>query len=100
MTDSVEDYLKDKMLKDGSVHITLIDPEKVTPQSASAIARDAESCGTAAIMIGGSTFVLTNHLDLVVEAVKKTVKIPTILFIIILPCIILTDSKYIKLLPL
>ncbi len=77
---SVEGYLKDKILEDGSIHITLIDPEKVSPHSASAIAHDAESCGTAAIMIGGSTFVLTNHLDLVVEAVKRTVKIPTILF--------------------
>jgi phosphoglycerol geranylgeranyltransferase len=80
MTNSVEEYLKDKILEDGSIHITLIDPEKVTPQSASAIARDAESCGTAAIMIGGSTLVLTNHLDLIVNAVKRTVKTPTILF--------------------
>lgn len=80
MINSVEEYLKDKILEDGSIHITLIDPEKVTPQSASAIARDAESCGTAAIMIGGSTLVLTNHLNSVVETVKRTVKIPTILF--------------------
>ena len=80
MTSSVEEYLKDKMLEDGSIHITLIDPEKVTPRSASAIACDAESCGTAAIMIGGSTFVLTNHLDSVVKAVKRNVKIPIILF--------------------
>jgi phosphoglycerol geranylgeranyltransferase len=80
MTDGVEEYLKDKILEDGSIHITLIDPEKVTPQSASTIARDAESCGTVAIMIGGSTFVLTNHLDNVVKAVKGTVKIPIILF--------------------
>jgi len=77
---SVEEYLRDKILEDGSIHITLIDPEKVTPQSASIIARDAESCGTAAIMIGGSTFVLTDHLDNVVKAVKRTVKIPIILF--------------------
>jgi len=80
MPDSVEEYLKDKILEDGAIHITLVDPEKVTPQSASAIARDAESCGTAAIMIGGSTLVLTNQLDLIVEAVKRTAKTPTILF--------------------
>lgn len=80
MIGGVEKYLKDKILKNGSVHITLIDPEKVTPQTASVVARDAESCGTTAIMIGGSTFVLTNHLDLVVEAIKGTVKIPLILF--------------------
>jgi len=80
MIGKVEEYLKDKILANGSIHITLIDPEKVTPESASAIARDAESCGTAAIMVGGSTFVLTNHLDRVVKAVKRTVKIPIILF--------------------
>jgi len=80
MIGKVEEYLKNKILKEGSIHITLIDPEKVTSDSASRIARDAESCGTAAIMIGGSTFILTNHLDRVVEAVKGTVKIPIILF--------------------
>ena len=80
MIGRVEEYLKDKILKDGSIHITLIDPEKATPESASATASDAESFGTAAIMIGGSTFTLTNHLDIVVKAVKRTVKIPIILF--------------------
>jgi phosphoglycerol geranylgeranyltransferase len=80
MVNNVEKYLKDKILEEGSIHITLIDPEKVTPQSASAVAHDAESCGTTAIMVGGSTFVLTNHLDSVIKAIKRTVKIPIILF--------------------
>jgi len=80
MTGKVEEYLKNKILEDGFIHITLIDPEKATPHSASATACDAESCGTAAIMIGGSTFTLTNHLDRVVNAVKRTVKTPIILF--------------------
>jgi phosphoglycerol geranylgeranyltransferase len=35
---------------------------------------------TSAIMIGGSTFVSAAHLDDVVKAVKRTVKIPIILF--------------------
>jgi len=80
MINSVEKYLNDQILEEGSIHVTLIDPEKVTPQSASAVAHDAESCGTTAIMIGGSTFVLTNHLDRVIKAIKRTVKIPIILF--------------------
>jgi len=80
MLGKVEDYLKDKISTNGSIHITLIDPEKVTPQSASTTARDAESWGTSAIMIGGSTFTLTNHLDRVVKAVKRTVKAPIVLF--------------------
>jgi phosphoglycerol geranylgeranyltransferase len=80
MIGKVEKHLLERIQKDGAIHITLIDPEKVTPQSASRIAREAESCKSAAIMIGGSTLVLTDHLDSVVKAVKEAVKIPVILF--------------------
>jgi len=76
----VERYLLDKIREDGAVHITLVDPEKVTPQLASHTAQVAESCETAAIMVGGSTLVSTSHLDNVVKAIKRTVKIPVILF--------------------
>ncbi|MGQ9459954.1 MAG: geranylgeranylglyceryl/heptaprenylglyceryl phosphate synthase [Candidatus Bathyarchaeaceae archaeon] len=80
MVRQVEKYLLDKIKQDGAVHITLVDPEKVTPSSASHIVREAEFCQTAAIMVGGSTFVSTSHLDSVVKAIKKTVDIPVILF--------------------
>lgn len=80
MIGKVETHLLERIQKDGAIHITLIDPEKVTPQSASRIAREAESCKSAAIMIGGSTLVLTDHLDSVVKAVKEAVNIPVILF--------------------
>ena len=76
----VERYLLDKIQEDGAIHITLIDPEKTTPQSASRIAEEAEACETAAIMVGGSTFVSTSDLDKTVKAVKKAVEIPVILF--------------------
>lgn len=75
-----ERYLLDRIEKDGAVHITLVDPERVTSQEASQISREAESCQTAAIMVGGSTFVSSSHLDMVVKAIKKNVKIPVILF--------------------
>jgi len=80
MIGKVEKHLLERIQKDGAIHLTLIDPEKVTPQSASRIAREAESCQTAGIMIGGSTLVLTDHLDRVVKAVKDAVNIPVILF--------------------
>jgi len=76
----VERYLLDKIRENGAAHITLIDPEKVTSQLASRTAQVAESCETAAIMVGGSTFISTSHLDNVVKAIKRTVKIPVILF--------------------
>jgi len=80
MVGTVEKYLKNKIKDDGAIHITLIDPEKVDAKSASHIAHVAESCQTAAIMIGGSTLISTLHLDDVVKAIKNAVRIPVILF--------------------
>ena len=80
MEGNVERYLLEKIRAEGSIHITLIDPEKVTPPQASKIASKAKACETSAIMIGGSTFVSGVHLDDVVKTVKRTVKIPIILF--------------------
>ena len=80
MLGNVEKYLLDKIKAEKTIHITLIDPEKITPQQASAIVENSKASGTSAIMIGGSTFVSQNHLDNVTKAIKRTVKIPTILF--------------------
>jgi phosphoglycerol geranylgeranyltransferase len=80
MVGSVEKYLVEKIESEGSIHITLIDPEKVTPPQASRIVSKARSGDTSAVMIGGSTFVSSTHLDDVVRAVKHTVRIPVILF--------------------
>jgi len=80
MVGRVEKYLIDRIRKEGAIHITLIDPEKETPPSASRVAKKAETCKTAAIMVGGSTVASTTHLDNVVKAIKKTVKVPVILF--------------------
>lgn len=80
MVGQVEKYLLAKIEKKRAVHITLVDPEKVTSSSASRIVHEAESSQTAAIMVGGSTTVSTSHLDKIVKAIKKTVKIPVILF--------------------
>jgi phosphoglycerol geranylgeranyltransferase len=80
MVGVVEKYLLEKIESESAIHITLIDPEKATPPQASRIASKARSSGTSAIMIGGSTFVSTTHLDNVVKAVKRSVKIPVILF--------------------
>jgi phosphoglycerol geranylgeranyltransferase len=80
MVGAVERYLLDKIKSEGSIHMTLIDPEKVTPPQASTIAQKASVSGTSAIMIGGSTFVSVKHLDAVVKTVKRAVRIPVILF--------------------
>ena len=80
MLGRVEKYLLERIKTEGSIHITLIDPEKVTPPQASRIVENSKASGTSAIMIGGSTFVSQAHLDSVVKAIKRAVKIPTILF--------------------
>jgi len=80
MVGNVERYLLDRISSEGAIHITLIDPEKVTPPQASAIAERAKESGTSAIMVGGSTFVSTKHLDDVVRTIKRAVEIPVILF--------------------
>lgn len=80
MVGVVEKYLLEKIRGQGAIHITLIDPEKVTPSQASVIAEKARACGTSAIMVGGSTFISTKHLDNVVKIIKRTVEIPVILF--------------------
>ena len=80
MLEHVEKYLLERIQVEGAIHITLVDPEKVTPLQASRIAESSKNSGTSAIMVGGSTFVSQAHLDSVVRAIKRAVKIPTILF--------------------
>lgn len=80
MVGHIESYLLEKIKKDGTIHITLIDPEKVSAEDAAIISENSRTSGTAAIMIGGSTFSSQNHLDDVVKAVKSKVDIPAILF--------------------
>ncbi len=80
MLGPTEKYLMEKIKAEGSIHLTLIDPEKVTAQDASRIAENSKNSGTAAIMIGGSTFISQTHLDDVVKAIKSRVSLPTILF--------------------
>jgi phosphoglycerol geranylgeranyltransferase len=80
MLGRVEKYLLERIKAEGAIHITLVDPEEVTPPQASRVAENAKNSGTSAIMIGGSTFVSQAHLDAVVKAIRRTVKVPTILF--------------------
>ena len=80
MLGRVESYLLERIKAEGAIHLTLIDPEKVTPLQAATIVENSKASGTSAIMIGGSTFVSQAHLDEVVKSVKQTVDLPTILF--------------------
>lgn len=80
MVGRVESYLLEKIRSEGPIHITLVDPEKITCSQAAVVAQNSKNSGTSAIMIGGSTSISQDHLDEVVAAIKKAVEIPTILF--------------------
>jgi phosphoglycerol geranylgeranyltransferase len=80
MIGCVERYLLDKIMADGAIHLTLLDPERTTSKQASKIVLEAEISGTAAIMVGGSTLTSVARLESLLKVVKKSVKIPVILF--------------------
>lgn len=80
MIGRVEKYLLKKILRDGAIHVTLLDPEKTPPEEAAETAQEAEKCQTAAIMVGGSTITSTSQLEETVKAIKRVVKVPVILF--------------------
>jgi phosphoglycerol geranylgeranyltransferase len=80
MPGRIEKYLLEKIQTEGSIHLTLIDPEEVNPEQAAKICKNAQESGTAAIMIGGSTFVSQAHLDEVMKAIRQVVTLPLILF--------------------
>jgi len=75
----VEEYLLNRIEEEGTIHLTLLDPERVE-MDFSEVAREAEKGGTAAIMVGGSTLASQSDLDEVVKAIKTAVKVPVILF--------------------
>lgn len=76
----VEAYLLKKIRCEGSIHLSLIDPDRIQPSKATQVAKALESAGTAAIMVGGSTVVSVTHLDEVVKDLKEVTEVPVILF--------------------
>ena len=80
MIRKTEKYLLDKIKEKGTVHFTLVDPDKSTGYDCADIAAEAEKGGSTAIMIGGSTLASQTDLDEAVQRIKAKVKIPVILF--------------------
>lgn len=75
----VLEYLH-KRLKEGKVHMTLLDPDKLPANEIASLAVDAEAAGSDALMVGGSTGVTSQKVDATVRAVKAQSKLPVILF--------------------
>ncbi len=75
----VEQGLLDQ-LERGPIHLTLIDPEKSSPEESAALARGAIALGSSGIMLGGSTGISPERMDATARAVRGAVRAPTIIF--------------------
>jgi len=76
---NVNKYLKERIAK-GTIHFTLLDPDKQPVEEAAVIAKRAKEAGTDAIMIGGSTDVTQSNLDETAKAIRNACDLPTIYF--------------------
>jgi len=77
---TIEQQLEAVIDRDGTIHLTLIDPDSQLPEEAGHIARRAARGGTAAILVGGSVGVGGLGLDHTVNAIKDSTDIPVIIF--------------------
>jgi phosphoglycerol geranylgeranyltransferase len=75
----VERHLEKEIKEHGVAHLTLFDPEKLTPAAGRQLAIDVEKAGSAAAMVGGSTATSVYQLDAMVKAIR-TSGLPVILF--------------------
>ena len=80
MSRRVEQYLNEKIGREGCIHMTLLDPEKLGGADCAYLAREVEVAGSSAIMVGGSTVSSNAETDDVVQKIKQNCKIPIILF--------------------
>jgi phosphoglycerol geranylgeranyltransferase len=77
---TVKQYILDKVKKNETMHMTLLDPDKQPPEEAAKIALECKNAGTDAIMIGGSTGITQENLDATAKAIKVATGLPVIYF--------------------
>jgi phosphoglycerol geranylgeranyltransferase len=75
----IENLLETVIKERGAAHLTLFDPEKLTPLIARQLAAETRKAGTTAAMVGGSTATSVYQLDAIVRAIKSA-RLPVILF--------------------
>ncbi|MDE1826060.1 MAG: geranylgeranylglyceryl/heptaprenylglyceryl phosphate synthase [Thaumarchaeota archaeon] len=77
---SVEQYLTASKKKKGALLFVLIDSENDGKNSAAQLAKDAEKSGASIILVGGSSATDQIAMAETVKSIKRSVKIPVILF--------------------
>ncbi len=86
----VEKYLNDEIESKGSIHLSLLDPEKLGPEEAARLASVAEEVGSSAIMVGGSLNVSEDAMNETIKMIKENCNLPVIIF----PSNVNTISRY------
>ena len=86
----VEKYLNDEVEVKGSIHLSLLDPEKLSSTEVARLARIIEEAGSSAIMVGGSLNVNENTMDETIKIIKENCNLPVIIF----PSNVNTISRY------
>jgi phosphoglycerol geranylgeranyltransferase len=69
-----------KLTKKKTLHFSLLDPDKQTPETAGDIAQMVTDAGSSAIMVGGSTLMSQQQVDKTVQSIKEHTTLPVILF--------------------
>ncbi len=80
MIGKTEKRLMDAVATNGTIHLSLIDPQNLTSEAAGELAIKLHDLGSSGIIVGGSTVVSQRELDQVVKEIKKKTNLPTILF--------------------
>ena len=80
--ETVKKYILDKINKEGSIHMSLIDPEELynDKKKLSKIIDIVNNSGSSAIMVGGSTIYDRNIIDYVINVIKSQTTLPVIIF--------------------
>lgn len=73
-----EKYLYDAISEKGFIHITLIDPEKM--DRIEEVVKAAETAGSSAFMVGGSTSHKTSDYEEAIARIKSNSSLPVIIF--------------------
>lgn len=75
----IKNYIAEK-LKQGAVHVTLIDPSRQAPDAAGRLAETAQEVGSDLIFVGGSSGVTQKTLSETATMVKQRASIPVLFF--------------------
>ncbi len=76
----VENYINDKIEKEGALLLTLMDPDKIAQEKCGNAAKVFEESGADVILVGGTIGVQGGVLDEAVKAIKENVSIPVVIF--------------------